>query len=318
MNATPLIYPTQLSLSFADPQARLTLPGLTPYYCTPLGEAYVTDALALLKAIPDAAINLVLTSPPYALKFKKAYGNVHADAYVAWFLPFAAEIFRVLPDDGSFVLNLGGVYHEGTPTRSLYQFKLLIALVEQLGFHLAQECFWCQPTKLPMPAFWVAVRRIRIKDAVEYLWWLGKTPWPKANNRAVLRPYGQTMRSYLSKPKTNGVPRSIPSGHVVNPAFETTDCGGSIPHNLLIYSNAVSNESYMVRCKAAGLPMHPARFPAALPEFFIKLLTDEGDLVLDPFAGSNTTGAVAERLQRRWIASDAVEQYLNASKFRFE
>jgi site-specific DNA-methyltransferase (cytosine-N4-specific) len=166
-----------------------------------------------------------------------------------------------------------------------------------------------------MPVEWVSVRRIRVKDAVEYVWWLGKTPWPKANNRAVLRPYSQQK---VKQMMFNGGPIRNPSGHVITPEFWTTDCGGTIPLNLLTYSNNGLNDAYHERCKAAGLPMHPARFPAALPNFFIKLLTHEGDLILDPFAGSNTTGAVAERLQRRWIASDAVEQYLDASKFRFE
>src|ERR1035438_5040061 len=88
-----------------------------------------------------------MTSPPYALHFKKAYGNEHKDRYVKWFLPFAKEILRVLRDDGSFVLNIGGSYNKGMPTRSLYHFKLLIALVEEIGFNLAQECFWYNPDR---------------------------------------------------------------------------------------------------------------------------------------------------------------------------
>ena len=103
--------------------------------------------------------------------------------YVAWFVEFGREMFRVLAPDGSLILNIGGSYNPGLPTRSLYHFKLLVALVEEVGFHLAQECFWYNPAKMPMPAEWVTVRRIRVKDAVEYVWWLSKTPWPKANNR---------------------------------------------------------------------------------------------------------------------------------------
>ena len=83
-----------------------------------------------------------------------------------------ARLERVLKEDGSFVLNIGGSYNQGSPTRSLYHFKLLIALCDELGFHLAQECFWYNPAKLPAPAEWVNVRRSRIKDSVEYVWWL--------------------------------------------------------------------------------------------------------------------------------------------------
>jgi DNA modification methylase len=302
---------------------KLTLAGFPPYYSTALGDAYWGDALPVLRAIPDSSINAVVTSPPYALHFKKEYGNADKDDYVEWLLPFAAEIFRILPDNGSFVLNIGGSYNKGMPTRSLYHFKLLIALVERIGFHLAQECFWFNPAKMPMPAEWVTVRRIRIKDAVEYVWWLSKTPWPKADNRAVLRPYSKDMERLNQR----GLRRTTrPSGHNVKPSFAGVHPGGSIPPNvleeelpvdLLKCGNNAANDAYTEQCKAAQVKIHPARFPAALPEFFIRLLTEEGDVVLDPFAGSNTTGAVAESLNRRWIAVETVEEYLQGSKFRF-
>ena len=315
----------QPSLPFDEKsEARFIIPGYTPYYTTVLGDAYLAETLDVLKAIPAATFNAVITSPPYALHFKKEYGNADKRDYVEWFLPFAAEIFRILAEDGSFVLNIGGSYNQGVPTRSLYHFKLLIALVEKLGFHLAQECFWFNPAKMPMPAEWVTVRRIRVKDAVEYVWWLGKTPWPKANNRTVLQPYSKDMER-LNKRGINRTKR--PSGHNIKPSFSEVSPGGSIPpniiedelpFNMLKYGNNAANDPYTERCKEAGIKIHPARFPAALPEFFIKLLTAEGDLVLDPFAGSNTTGAVAEKLHRRWIAIESVETYLEASKFRFE
>lgn len=304
-------------------KSRLILPGLSPYYSTDFGDAYLANSLDVLKTLPENSINAVVTSPPYALHFKKEYGNAAKQDYLEWFLPFATEIFRVLQEDGSFVLNIGGSYNEGSPTRSLYHFKLLVALIEQVGFNLAQECFWFNPAKMPMPAEWVTVRRIRIRDSVEYVWWLSKTPWPKADNRAVLKPYSKDMER-LNK---RGVRRTVrPSGHNIKPSFSKVEAGGSIPSNvveeelpidLLRFGNNAANDAYTERCKKAGVKVHPARFPAALPEFFIKLLTDEGDVVLDPFAGSNTTGAVAEKLQRRWIAVENIEVYLEASKFRF-
>ena len=174
-----------------DHPARLILKA--PYFSSRLGAAYVGDSLEMLQALPSSSVNLVVTSPPYALHFKKAYGNEHKDRYVNWFLPFAKEIQRVLTDDGSFVLNIGGSYNKGTPTRSVYHFKLLIALVEEIGFHLAQECFWYNPAKMPVPAEWVTVRRIRVRDSVEYVWWLSKTPYPKASNLNVLKEYSEDM-----------------------------------------------------------------------------------------------------------------------------
>lgn len=299
------------------------LPGHSPLYTTPLGAAYLQDSLPILKALPENSINAVITSPPYALHFQKEYGNVEKSDYVQWFLPFAAEIRRVLAPDGSLILNIGGSYNKGQPTRSLYHFKLLIALVEEVGFHLAQECYWFNPAKMPMPAEWVTVRRIRIKDSVEYVWWLSKTPWPKADNRAVLRPYSKDMYRLNGKGLN---PTVRPSGHNIKTSFSKTAPGGSIPANvvedeipadMLRFGNNAANDAYTLKCKESGLKLHPARFPPALPEFFILLLTNSGDVVLDPFAGSNTTGAVAEKLQRRWLAVENVAEYLEASKFRF-
>lgn len=301
------------------------------YYRTEFGVAYLTDSLEALRKLPDNSINLIVTSPPYALHFKKEYGNVDKAEYVDWFAEFSREMFRVLTDDGSFVLNIGGSYNKGTPTRSLYHYKLLIRLVDEIGFHLAQECFWYNPAKMPMPAEWVTVRKLRIKDSVEYVWWLSKTPWPKASNQKVLkesfspdmhrlnrrglkkttRPGGYKINSTWAEMKGKG---AIPSNFVQAELFESES---ELPENVLIMGNNAANDAYTLRCKAEGLKVHPARYPRQLPEFFIKMLTDEGDVVLDPFAGSNTTGAVAESLRRRWIAFEIVEEYMRASKFRF-
>ena len=309
-------------LIFHD-RGRVVVPGFSPFYTTSLGDAYLADSLAVLKALPASSINAVVTSPPYALHYKKEYGNADKADYVAWFVEFGREIHRVLADDGSLILNIGGSYNPGTPTRSLYHYKLLIDLVEGVGFSLAQECFWYNPAKMPVPAEWVTVRRIRLRDSVEYVWWLSKTPWPKSNNRSVLRPYGKDMER-LNRKGLNAKVR--PSGHNVRSSFSEVEAGGSIPANvveeevpgdLLKLGNNSANDVYTRRCKEAGRKIHPARFPAALPEFFLKLVTEAGDLVLDPFAGSNTTGAVAESLHLRWIAVDNVEDYLESSKYRF-
>lgn len=296
----------------------------TPYYVTRLGAAYLGESVARLRSLPDASVHLVLTSPPYALHFKKEYGNVSKDEYVKWFLPFAREIRRILTEDGSFVLNIGGSWNKGAPTRSIYHFKLLIALVETVGFHLAQECFWYNPAKMPAPAEWVTVRRIRVRDSVEYVWWFSKTPWPKASNLNVLKEYSPDMIR-LAK---NGVRATVrPSGHVIRDSFDNINAGGAIPpsvveeqfsESMLKLGNNAANDEYTKLCKKTGSKIHPARFPAALPSFFIKLLTGRNDVVVDPFAGSNTTGSVAEQLDRRWLGFDEVEEYLHASRFRFE
>jgi len=281
---------------------------------TRLGKAFVGDSLSFLSKLSTGSVNLVVTSPPYALHFKKEYGNANQRDYVEWFLPFATEIYRVLRDDGSFVLNIGGAWTPGKPTRSLYQFELLLRLCREVNFNLAQDFYWFNPAKLPAPAEWVTVRKIRVKDSIEQLWWLSKTPHPKADNRQVLQPYSPDMERLIKKGYR---PKVRPSGHVITAKFGQ-DLGGSIPPNVLIFGNNDANSRYFKRCEEEGRKPHPARFPASLPEFFIKFLTDEGDLVLDPFAGSNTTGAVCEKLERRWISVELNEDYLRDGAFRFE
>ncbi|WP_427159828.1 DNA-methyltransferase [Aliinostoc sp. HNIBRCY26] len=268
----------------------------------------------MITTIPDSSINLILTSPPFALTRQKEYGNASADKYIEWFLPFAQQFKRVLAENGSFVLDLGGAYLPGNPVRSIYQYELLVRLCQEVGFFLAQEFYHYNPARLPTPAEWVTIRRIRVKDAVNVVWWLSKTPHPKADNRKVLKPYSHSMKRLLK----NGYKAKIrPSGHEISEKFQK-DNQGAIPPNLLEIANTESNSIYLRRCKAAGIKPHPARFPQGFAEFFIKFLTDEGDLVLDPFAGSNTTGFVAETLQRRWISCEINQDYVVGSRYRFE
>lgn len=267
----------------------------------------------LLNVVKPGSVDLIMTSPPFGLVRKKSYGNEDADQYCDWFRPFAEGFKRALSDKGSLVIDIGGAWIPGQPTRSLYHFKLLIMLVEEFGFHLCQEHYWWNPSKLPSPAEWVNIRRVRVKDAVNSIWWLSKTPFPKASNRRVLQPYSKSMQHLL----VNGyVAKLRPSGHDISEKFSRNN-GGSVPPNLLAVANTESNGRYQDFCREKNLPIHPARFPAALPEYFVRMLTDAGDLVVDPFAGSCVTGAVAEALDRRWVCCELDEQYLAGAMARF-
>ena len=294
-----------------------SLMGCVPVYETPLGAAYCGTSEDLLGALPDGSIDLILTSPPFALRKKKEYGNVAPDCYLDWFHPFACQFYRVLKEGGSLVIHLGGSWERGRPTRSLYQYRLLLDLCESRAdrgrFYLAQEFFWYNPAKLPAPAEWVTVQRVRCKDAVDPIWWLSKSPNPKADNRRVLVPYSEAMKR-LFRNGYNAGPR--PSGYVISGVYGR-DNGGAIPPNLLSISNTDSNSAYLRGCRANGLRPHPARYPTSLARFFINLLTDTEDLVLDPFSGSNATGEAAEGSKRRWLSFEMRPDYVEASKFRF-
>lgn len=285
-------------------------------YRTSLGAAYCGDARELLSAVPDGSVDLVLTSPPFALQRKKEYDNKDQSEYVEWFLEFAKIVLDKLRPDGSFVLDLGGAYKKGVPVRSLYNFRILLRLCDELGFHLAEDFYWFNPSKLPSPIEWVNKRKLRAKDAVDTVWWLSKTEWPKADVTKVLVEYSARMKKLLEDPEAFYAPRKRPSGHDVSVGFGKRN-EGAIPPNLLQIANTESNSMYLRGCKTIGSKPHPARFPAKLPEFFVKFLTEPGDLVVDIFAGSNTTGAVAELESRRWLAFEERLDYLASSAFRF-
>lgn len=289
---------------------------ISPTYTTNFGAAYCGDALILLKELPSESINLVITSPPFALQRQKEYGNKNQSEYVDWLLNFTCEIKRVLKNTGSFVIDLGGAYIKSRPVRSLHNYRVLLRLCDEQGWNLAEEFFWYNPAKLPSPIEWVNKRKIRAKDAVNTVWWLSKTDFPKANISQVLVPYSDRMKKLLVDSEKYYSPKDRPSGHQISKGFSNNN-GGAIPSNLLQISNTESNSQYLRYCKIAGIQGHPARFPEKLPQFFIEFLTEKNDLVLDIFAGSNTTGSVAERLERKWLAFEQERKYLAASVFRF-
>jgi site-specific DNA-methyltransferase (cytosine-N4-specific) len=297
------------SLRYAKPGLILTV------FETEYGEALFGRSEEAVGLIDDGALNLIFTSPPYPLLLKKAYGNQDERAYVDWFLRIAEQWPRKLANDGSVVLNLGDAWRKGEPTLSLYQERLLIRLEDELGLKLCQRFAWNNPSKLPAPAEWVTIRRVRVKPSLENVFWLSNSDTPYADNRQVLVPYSESMQRVLARGGQEAARR--PAGYVMEEGAFGVDNGGAIPGNLIQAANTESNSDYIRACKAAGLPVHPARFPAALPEFFIKLLTRIEDHVYDPFGGSQTTAAVAERLQRRWTTSECVLDYILGGQARF-
>lgn len=285
------------------------------FHQTKHGKIYHGDSLGLLHStLKKESVDLIMTSPPFGLTRPKAYGNKTEQQYLNWFRDFAEGFKRVLKPTGSLVIDIGGAWTRGEPTRSLYHFDLLLMLCKEYGFSLAQEHYWWNPSKLPSPVEWVNVRRCRVKDAVNCVWWLSVSPNPKADNTKILSPYSDSMKSLLK----NGYSRNLrPSGHDISDKFGK-DNGGAVPPNLLALANTESNGYYQNYCRENGFTVHPARFPAGLPEYFIRFLTNPGDVVLDPFGGSCVTGEVAERLKRKWICCEMLDEYLHGALGRFE
>jgi site-specific DNA-methyltransferase (cytosine-N4-specific) len=290
--------------------------GKEPQYKTALGAAYMGDALELMRDLDPNSVNLIITSPPFALQRRKEYGNVDADDYVKWFEPFAKEFKRILKPSGSLVIHIGGSWVKGIPVKSIYQYELLVCLHRKFNFFLAQDLYWFNKAKLPGPAQWVTVKRWRLKDAVDQIWWLSKTPCRKADNRRVLKEYSPSMKELLRNNNYYKPNVSRPSEHKISNKFYNGH-RGAIPSNIFDYSNTDSKSKYMRLCRKYGIRPHPARYPYKIPEFFIKFLTNKGSKVLDPFSGSNVTGEAAEALGRKWMCFEIRPDYLQASMFRF-
>jgi site-specific DNA-methyltransferase (cytosine-N4-specific) len=221
----------------------------------------------------------------------------------------------MLSADGSIVIEMGNSWESGIPVMSTLGIRTLLEFQSKNNLHLCQEFIWQNPAKLPSPAQWVNIERIRVKDSFTKLWWMAPRYKPKANNKRVLQEYSQAMKDLLKKGSYNSGMR--PSEHDIGEKSFLKNNGGAIPSNVLIYANTLNSDSYQTYCRRNNIQPHPARMPIELAKFFIKFLTEPGDIVLDPFSGSNTTGAAAEELKRYWISIEALEGYIKGSRGRF-
>lgn len=276
----------------------------------------VGDCKEVMERIPTESIDLVLTSPPYA--DKRDYGTKNAsiapDEYVDWFIPKAQEIYRVLKPTGSFVLNIsdkvvGGYQH-------LYVFELLLKLCKEVGFHLVRDYIWYNPAT--PPNVYSRGGYGRTKKSHEYCFWFSKSEEWTFELDPIRKPYSKDMKKYLDgKGKGNRSDNIRPSTHNFNCEKVWSDNGGSDPGSVIEISNTNSNDMFMKLCKEKRIA-HPARFPEKLAEFFILSGSKEGDVILDPFSGSGTTAAVAQKNNRKWIGIDANADYCELARARIE
>jgi site-specific DNA-methyltransferase (cytosine-N4-specific) len=302
-----------------------------PIYETELGAAFCGDSLKVLRSKRlqrhKGELQLVFTSPPFPLNTKKKYGNLHGEEYIEWFAQFAPLLRRMVADDGSIVIEIGNAWEARRPVMSTLVLRALLRFLEEGGLNLCQEFIWYNPARLPSPVQWVNVERIRVKDAFTRIWWMSPSDRPKADNRRVLREYSERMKKLIKTGRYNAGRR--PSQHNIGKDSFKTNNKGAIPPNvldgddapslssLLKGTNTHSNDQYQLFCRERSITLHPARMPPEIVEFFVRFLTDKGEVVLDPFAGSNTTGAVAEKLGRRWLSCEANWSYASSSITRF-
>ena len=312
---------------------------LEPSQATETGKLYIGNSEELLTRSLGAElrgkVQLIFTSPPFPLNEKKRYGNRQGEAYIKWFAAFAPLFANLLTPTGSIVIELGNAWEPQRPIQSLLPLQSLLSFVQhkEANLRLCQEFICHNPTRLPSPGQWVTVERIRVTDSYTHLWWMSRTDRPKADNRKVLRPYSNATKRMHQRGNFNAGAR--PSGHVISKDAFLRNNGGSImqnaieiepiepkkdvrfPTNALSIAHTHSNDYYLRKCKEYSIKPHPARMPLQLVDFFIQFLTDPDDLILDPFAGSNTTGFCAQLAERRWISIEANQEYAQHSEIRF-
>ncbi|WP_153559331.1 DNA-methyltransferase [Roseimaritima sediminicola] len=312
-----------------------------PRYETSWGKLFVADSKELLESNRlnwfKGRVQLAFTSPPFPLNTKKKYGNLNGQEYIDWLASYAPLLSDLVADDGSIVIEIGNGWERGSPTMSTLPIEALLEFKKRGNFHLCQEFICYNPARLPSPAQWVTVERCRVKDSYTRVWWMAKTTKPKADNRKVLTGYSDSMKKLLERGTYNAGNR--PSQHNIGETSFCTNNGGAIApnvllpaldellpdflanlpalHGLLPIANTASNDAFSRHCRENNLALHPAKMPPRLVEFFVRLLSDPGDYVFDPFAGSNTTGFVAESLNRKWIACEKDLKYAIASRYRF-
>lgn len=274
-------------------------------------EAFNSDMLKKYQG----KVDLVFTSPPFPLNRKKKYGNFQGQAYIDWLADFAPKLRTLLKPRGSIVMEVGNAWEPGRPVMSTLALRALLAFLDNGKFRLCQQFIYNNPARLPSPAQWVTVERIRVKDSYTHLWWMSGTDRPKGTNRRILKPYSKSMRNLFTSKKYNAGLR--PSEHHIGRASFFRKYKGAIPSNVITLANTQATSPYLNFCRKRKLTPHPARMPIGLAEFFIKFLTKPGDLVFDPFAGSNITGAAAEGLKRKWISIESDKVYAKGSYGRF-
>lgn len=288
------------------------------------GTFYHNDSLEVLKNDQfirkyKGKIDLIFTSPPFPLLTAKKYGNKKGDEYIEWFKKFAEPMKKILSKKGSIVIEIGNSWTPKEPTYSLIELEALLAFKKAGNFHLCQEFVWHNPAKLPGPTEWVTKYRVRVKDTFTKIWWFSKTPNPQANNKNILTEYSKGMLKLLLKKKYNSGKRA--TGHTISKKGFFNKNKGAIPPNVfedfdnfLRISNTNNVHKYKSYCEKRNLPMHPARMPPELVEFFVRFLTKKKSIILDPFAGSNTTGYVSSKLKRKWISIEKNIDYIEGSK----
>jgi hypothetical protein len=288
-------------------------------FSTDLGIAILGCCESVFASI-NSPIHLVITSPPYPLAKARSYGNPKEPEYVDWICRTIEPVVKNLVPGGSICLNVSNdIFMPGSPARSLYRERLIIALYERLGLHKMDEIIWHNSSKAPAPVKWASMERVQMNVAWEPVYWLTNNPLlVRSDNRRVLQQHTDRHLSFI---KSGGQQKSVTNSdgaYNLHPGRFSNLTAGRIPRNVLAMGHSCSDQrEYKRQAKAMNMTAHGAAMPLKLASFLIEFLSKPDDLVVDPFAGSFTVAKAAERLGRRWLSTECMLEYVLGASTRF-
>ena len=289
-------------------------------FSTQLGVAVLGACDSVFSRI-DSPITLILTSPPYPLNNPRKYGNVSEAQYVDWFCKVIEPVVKNMADGASLCLNISNdIFMPGSPERSMYCERLLLALHDRLGLRLMDRLIWENRSKPPGPIQYASKARTQLNVVYEPIYWLTNNPRAvKSDNRRVLLAHTERHLKLLSQGGEQRRVINSDGAYSISPGAYGNPTNGRIARNILNFGHRCGAQSaYKKAAKAKGLAVHGAPMPLKLAQFLIEFLTQPGDLVVDPFAGSQTTADAAQRLGRRWLTAEIMAEYVLGGASRFE
>jgi site-specific DNA-methyltransferase (cytosine-N4-specific) len=285
-------------------------------FSTRLGMAVWGDSLDTLKDLQEP-VHLLFTSTPYLLNKARDYGNPTNEAeFVDFIVAVVEPVMRTLVPGGSVCLNMGqDAFVKGMPARSLFLERVTLALHDRLGLWLMDRSVWHNPTKPPGPLIWASRDRVQLNSSFEFVLWFTNDPRRvRADNRRVLEPHTEQHQKLIAKGGEQRKAQYGDGAYTIRHGSFGGATPGRIPRNVMTLPHRCRDTQQLRRiANELGLPTHGATFPTRLPDFWIRFLTEPGDLVLDACGGWGKTALAAQRLQRRWLIVDKVLDYLRAS-----
>ncbi len=309
-----LTKPASKDLSQIDPKVSVV------GFSTELGIAILGSCDTVFAAF-DAPLTLVITSPPYPLATARNYGNPPENVYVDWICKTLAPVVKNLVPGGSICLNISNdIFMPQSPARSLYRERLVLALHDRLGLFKMDELIWENKSKPPGPIQYASKARTQLNVVYEPIYWFTNDPHKvKSDNRRVLQAHSEKHLALIARGGEQRQTNVSDGAYRIRPGSYGNPTEGRIPRNILSFGHRCASQlAYKKAAAARGLPVHGAPMPLALASFLVEFLSEPGDLVADPFAGSFTTPLAAELLGRRWLATDQMAEYVLGGATRFE